>query len=288
MPIYRGAQLDKMRAAGEVARDVLLELADAVGEGVTTGAIDELAAARIRERGCRSAFLNYGAGARRFPGNICISVNEEVVHGIGGERVIRAGDVVKIDVGVVRDGWVGDNALTVAVGEIDPEAERLLWVTEEALHLGVSHARDGEMLGNMGHAIETFVAGNGFRVVRELVGHGVGRNLHEEPQVPNFGRRGERPRLRAGMILAIEPMVNQGTGAVRTLGDKWTVVTRDGKCSSHFEHTVLVTKGEPEILTWRERRMVARESWLEGAGRSGVEGGGVAEGEAREVREARG
>jgi methionyl aminopeptidase len=183
-------------------------------------------------------------------------VNEEVVHGIGGARRIQYGDIVKLDIGVVKDGWVGDTATTVPVGVVDEKVQRLLRVTEEALELAITHAQAGRRLGDMCAAIEDEVVANGYSVVREFVGHGVGRKLHEEPQVPNYGRRGSGPKLKPGMTLAIEPMVNMGTSGVRVLGDKWTVVTLDGKPSAHFEHTVLITKGEPEILTWRKRTLL--------------------------------
>jgi len=249
IPIRKGKDLDRMRVACGIARDILLKCADAVQPGVTTGAIDTYAAELMVEFGCKSAFLGY----RGFPGNICISCNEEVVHGIGGQRVIQFGDIIKIDVGIVKDGWVGDNALTVPVGQIPEEVQKLLYVTEESLAAGISHARDGAMLGDLCSSIERVVVAHGLTVVREYVGHGVGKKLHEEPQVPNYGTPGERPRLRAGMILAIEPMVNIGTASTKTLSDAWTVVTSDGRPSSHFEHTVLITKGEPEVLTQRER-----------------------------------
>ena len=254
IPIRRGKQIDYMRTACGIARDILLESAKAIQPGVTTGEIDHFAAELIKSKGCKSAFLNY----RGFPGHICISMNEEVVHGIGGARRIQPGDIVKIDVGIVtKDGWVGDNALTVPVGNIDPETQRLLYVTEESLHVAIEHAREGMMLGDLCHSIEQCVVDHGYSVVREFVGHGVGRKLHEEPQIPNFGKKGKKPRLKAGMFLAIEPMVNMGTANVRILEDEWTVVTNDAKPSSHFEHTVHVTDGEPEIMTWRERSTTA-------------------------------
>ena len=249
IPIRKGKQIDGMRAAGQCAADILARLGAAVQPGMTTLEIDNLAARLMREQDVRSAFLGY----RGFPGHICISLNEEVVHGIGSQRVIQPGDIVKIDVGIVRDGWIGDNAMTIPVPPMSDLVHRLLWTTEESLHVGLAHATDGTMLGDLCHSIEECVNGLGFRVVREFVGHGVGRKLHEEPQVPNYGRKGARPRLREGMILAIEPMVNAGMAAVRVLNDNWTVVTRDGKPSAHFEHTVLVGKGSPEILTPRKR-----------------------------------
>jgi methionyl aminopeptidase len=199
--------------------------------------------------GCRSAFLGY----RQFPGHICISVNEEVVHGIGGSRRIQYGDIVKLDIGVVLSGFVGDTAATIAVGVVNDDLQRLLGVTEEALYKGIEGAREGNRLGEVCAAIQDEVESNGFSVVREFVGHGVGRHLHEEPQIPNYRTSGPTPKLRAGMTLAIEPMVNMGRATVKVLDDDWTVVTADHSPSAHFEHTVLVTKGEPEILTWREK-----------------------------------
>jgi methionyl aminopeptidase len=211
--------------------------------------VDHAAGEFMAAAKCRSAFLGY----KQFPGNICISVNEEVVHGIGGPRRVQYGDIVKIDCGVIRDGWVGDTATTVAVGVIDPRIQRLLQVTEDALELGIRKAQAGRRVGDIGAAIEDEVVAHGFSVVREFVGHGVGKKLHEEPQVPNYGRPGTLQKLKPGMTLAIEPMVNMGTASIRILEDKWTVVTADGKPSAHFEHTVLITSGEPEVLTWRER-----------------------------------
>ena len=249
IPVRHGAQQDAMRRACGVARDILLKTAEQVKIGATTKEIDRFAAAEMRAKGCTSAFLGY----RGFPGNICISLNEEIVHGIGGPRVIQDGDIVKIDIGVHFQGWVGDNALTVPVGNVPPETLRLLAATEEALHIACDHARDGEMLGTLCNSVEAHVVQYGYTVVREFVGHGVGRKLHEEPQVPNFGDVGARPRLRAGMTLAIEPMVNLGIANSRVLSDGWTAITQDRKPSAHYEHVVLVTDGEPEILTWRER-----------------------------------
>jgi methionyl aminopeptidase len=249
IPIRHGAQQQGIRKACQKARDVLLEAAGLVQAGITTGEVDRAAAAAIKASGCTSAFLGY----RGFPGTICISINEEVVHGIGGPRVIQDGDVVKIDVGVYYDGWVGDNALTVPVGNVDQAALKLLAATEESLLVAASHARDGEMLGTLCWSVENHVRQYGFTVVRDFVGHGVGRKLHEEPQVPNYGKRGERPRLKAGMTLAIEPMINLGAEKTRILADGWTVIATDRKPSAHYEHVVLVTDGEPEILTARGR-----------------------------------
>jgi len=214
--------------------------------------VDHAAADIMAEAKCSSAFLGY----RGFPGNICISINEEVVHGIGGARRIQYGDIVKLDVGVIKDGWYGDTATTVPVGIIDEKVQRLLAITEATLELAITHAQNGKRVGDLGAAVEDEVVANGYTVVRDFVGHGVGRQLHEEPQVPNYGRRGSGPKMKPGMTLAIEPMVNMGGSGVRILDDKWTVVTLDGKPSAHFEHTVLITKGEPEILTWRKKTLL--------------------------------
>jgi len=249
IPIKSAREIERMRAAGAAASAILQALAREVTPGRSTGEIDRLAADLIRAHGCTSAFLGY----RGFPGTICISVNEEVVHGIGGERLIRPGDIVKIDVGVVKEGFIGDNATTIAAGDIPLETRRLLAATEESLYRAIAHARAGHPLAELCGAVEAFVAPLGFSVVREFVGHGVGRRLHEEPQIPNYRPQGKTPLLMPGMTLAIEPMVNAGSGGVRILDDGWTVITADRKPSAHFEHTVLVTEGEPEILTARPR-----------------------------------
>ncbi len=249
IPVKQPSQYDHMRRACGVARDVLLKTAAQVHAGATTKEIDAYAAGQIKAFGATSAFLGY----RRFPGNICISINEEVVHGIGGPRVIADGDIVKIDIGVYYNGWVGDNALTVPVGNVAPDTMRLLACTEESLHVAIGYAIDGGMLGDLCHSVEAHVTAHGYSVVRELVGHGVGRKLHEEPQVPNYGTPGARPRLKAGMTLAIEPMINLGRAQTRTLSDGWTVITQDRQPSAHFEHVVLITEAGPEILTARDR-----------------------------------
>jgi methionyl aminopeptidase len=251
IPIKTAQEAEKMRAACRVAGQVLERASALVQPGVTTGEIDRAAAKFMVEAEAKSAFLNY----RGFPGNICISVNDEVVHGIGGSRRIQYGDIVKLDVGVIVNGWVGDTASTVAVGVIDPSIQRLLQVTEETLALAIGLATEGRRLGDICSAIEDEIVANGYSVVREFVGHGIGRKLHEEPQVPNYGKKGTGPKLKAGMVLAIEPMVNMGVGGVKYLSDGWTVVTADGKPSAHFEHTVLITKGPAEILTWREKTL---------------------------------
>lgn len=238
-----------MRLAGSTASSILQAVAKEIRPGATTKEIDQFAARLIEENGCKSAFLGY----RGFSGNICISVNEEVVHGIGGPRKILPGDIVKVDVGIVKDGFIGDNATTVPVGEIPLATRQLLAATEQSLFEAISHARAGRRLSDLCASVEAFVKPRGFTVVREFVGHGVGKRLHEEPQIPNYRPAGKSPTLAPGMTLAIEPMVNQGVAGVRILEDGWTVITEDSKPSAHFEHTVLVTEGDPEILTWRPR-----------------------------------
>jgi len=252
IPIKSEREIEKMRLACRAASDVLDRVSALVRPGITTGEVDQAAADLMSDAKCTSAFLGY----RGFPGNICISLNEEVVHGIGSHRRIQYGDVVKLDIGVIKDGWVGDTATTVPVGMIDEKLQRLLTVTEATLELAITYAHSGKRLGDLGAAVEDEVVAHGYSVVREFVGHGVGRKLHEEPQVPNYGRRGTLEKLKPGMTIAIEPMVNMGGSAVRVLEDKWTVVTLDGKPSAHFEHTVLITKGEPEILTWRKKTLL--------------------------------
>ena len=249
IPIKSPREIEFMRKAGSIASSILQALAREVAPGRSTGEIDRLAAELMREHDCKSAFLGY----RGFPGHICISVNEEVVHGIGGARKIMPGDIVKIDVGIIKSGFIGDNATTVGAGDIPLETKRLLAATEQSLFDAISHARAGCRLADLCGSVEAFVAPRGCTVVREFVGHGVGRRLHEEPQIPNYRPQGKTPVLMPGMTLAIEPMVNAGVGAVRILEDGWTVITEDRKPSAHFEHTVLVTEGEPEILTSRPR-----------------------------------
>ena len=243
-----------MRLAGVVAATVLDEVAAVVRPGVTTREIDDYAAERIRVHGGRSAFLGY----KKYPCHLCISVNEEVVHGIAGKRRLEFGDLVSLDVGVRYEGFIGDNALTVPAGGCTPAAQKLIDVTERALYEGISQARAGNRVADISRAVQTLVEANGFGVVREFVGHGVGRSMHEEPQVPNYVDGKSSPRLRAGMTLAIEPMVNAGGAAVRMLGDGWTVVSADGQWSAHFEHTVLITDGEAEILTCGPRMRAVR------------------------------
>ena len=240
-----------MRRSCRTARDILDRVSELIRPGITTKEVDEAAADFMSEAHVRSAFLGYRLGHRVFPGNICISLNDEVVHGIGSQRRIQYGDIVKLDIGVIEDGWVGDNATTVPVGIIDQRTDQLLRVTQNALARAISAAREGRRVGDICAEIEDEARRNGFSVVREFVGHGVGRKMHEEPQIPNYGKRGSGPKLKAGMTLAIEPMINVGVSDVRMLDDGWTVRTADGQPSAHFEHTVLITNDEPEILTWR-------------------------------------
>lgn len=254
IPIKSDREIEKMRSAGECAAHILNALVDLVAPGVTTGEIDRAAAKLMADAGVRSAFLNYGK-KHKFPGHICISLNEEVVHGIGGPRKINYGDIVKMDVGIVMDGYIGDNAISVPVGVVPPETEALLHATDRILHASFAHARAGRRLGDLCAFIEEQTIAAGYSVVREFVGHGVGRKLHEEPQVPNFGKRGTGPKLRPGMTLAIEPMINMGRPEVRMKDDRWTVVTQDGLPSAHFEHTILITKDAPEVLTWPRKSL---------------------------------
>jgi methionyl aminopeptidase len=244
------SEIAAIREACRLANEVLSEVGQAIQPGITTMDLDQLAGEKIRARGARSAFLGY----RDFPRNTCISVNEQVVHGIAGPRRLQFGDIVSLDVGVLYRGFVGDTAATYPVGGCDLETQRLLEVTQEALRLGMSAARGGHLVRHISQAVQQYVESAGFSVVREFVGHGVGRSVHEEPQIPNFVEAGvSSPKLKPGMTIAIEPMVNMGRRDVRILNDGWTVVTADGKLSAHFEHTVLITDDEPEILTCRER-----------------------------------
>ncbi len=241
--------LGAMRPACAVAGAVLNEVAAFIQPGVTTKQVDEFAGARMKHCGAKSAFLGY----RKYPCQMCISVNEQVVHGLAGSRQLRFGDIVSLDVGVIYNGFIGDTARTVAVGGCGVLAQKLMDVSEKALYEGIAQAVPGGRVVDISRAIQNYVEGNGFSVVREFVGHGVGRTMHEEPQVPNFVDGKASPKLRPGMTIAIEPMVNAGSANVKILNDGWTVVTQDGSLSAHFEHTVLITESEPEILTWPEK-----------------------------------
>jgi len=235
--------------------EVLTELAAAVAPGVSTADLDELAEKRIRQAGATPAFKGYHG----YPATICASINDEVIHGIpSGRRVLNEGDIISIDVGASLDGYFGDSALTLPVGKISEPAAALLRVTEEALYKAIDEAKSGNRVSDIGHAVQKHVEAYGFSVVREFVGHGIGQRMHEEPQIPNYGEPGHGPRLAEGMVLAIEPMVNAGTAAVKVLADGWTAVTRDKSLSAHFEHTVAVTAGEPWILTARDVPVSAR------------------------------
>ncbi|HCH37363.1 MAG TPA: type I methionyl aminopeptidase [Acidobacteria bacterium] len=240
-------ELIRMRAANQIVASVLDELRMMALPGISTAELDATVEARVREAGATPAFKGY----RGFPSSLCASINEEVVHGIPSPRKLLAGDIVSLDVGVLLDGYYGDSALTVAIGTVSDEATQLLRVTREALDLGVDRIRVGSRVSDISHAIQCHVEANGFSVVREFVGHGIGTQLHEEPQIPNYGEPGRGPRLVEGMVLAIEPMVNIGKPTVRVLDDQWTAVTRDGSLSAHFEHTVAVTSSSAEVLTQR-------------------------------------
>lgn len=240
-------ELVKLRAANQLVARILDELRRLVVPGATTAGIDAEAERLVREAGAQPAFKGY----RGFPATICASRNHEVVHGIPSAQPLVEGDILSIDMGVKLDGFYGDSAVTVGVGAISPEAQRLLEVTEASLYKGIDAVRPGARVSDIGHAVQAYVEGQGFTVVREFVGHGIGTKLHEEPQIPNYGPAGRGPRLAEGMVLAIEPMVNAGRAAVRVLSDGWTAVTVDGKLSAHFEHTVAVTADGAEILTLR-------------------------------------
>jgi methionyl aminopeptidase len=237
--------IEGVRAAAQVVARALREMGRAVRPGITTAELDRIAEQVIRDHGARPAFKGY----RGFPASICASVNEEVVHGIPGARALDQGDIIGIDVGAELNGWYGDAARTFAVGDVSDEARRLMRVTEDALQRGIREARAGNRVGDISHAVQAHVEEHGFSVVRDLVGHGIGRQMHEEPAVPNFGSPGKGPRLVAGQVLAIEPMVNAGGHAVTTRPDGWTVITKDGRWSAHFEHTVAVGRDGPEILS---------------------------------------
>jgi methionyl aminopeptidase len=239
-----------MRAANVIVAAVLAELRDRVRPGVTTGELDRVAEEMTHERGAVPAFKGYEVAGRVFPASVCVSINEEVVHGIPSERrTLRAGDIVGLDFGVCYQGFYGDAAMTVPVGGVDPEAERLMRAAREALWAGIEQVRVGNRIGQVSAAVQEHVEAQGFSVVRDFVGHGIGRRLHEEPQVPNFGSRDRGMRLRPGMVLAIEPMVNAGAPEVCIKDDGWTAVTRDGSRSAHFEHSVAVTDNGPYVLS---------------------------------------
>lgn len=238
-------EINYLRDAGRIVAETLKEVEKAVKPEVTTLELDRIAEQYIRGKKATPAFKGYHG----FPGSICASVNEEVVHGIPGLKRLKNGDNVSIDIGAFINGYCGDAAITVPVGEVDEELKKLIEVTEQSLYKGIEKAVEGNRLGDISHSVQAYAEEHGFGVVRDFVGHGIGRNMHEDPQIPNYGLPGRGPRLKAGMTLAIEPMINAGTHEVKTLGDNWTVVTADGKRSAHFEHTIAITADGPEILT---------------------------------------
>ncbi len=238
-------EIEKMRRSGGVVKGALDLVSKSVKPGITTGELDSLVAEYIESEGAKAAFLGYGG----FPASICSSVNDEVVHGIPGDRTLEEGDIIGVDVGSIVNGFYGDSARTFEVGTVSTEAKKLLQVTERALNKGIEQAKPGNYLSDISHAVQQEVEAEGFSVVRKLVGHGIGRKMHEDPQVPNYGRPGRGVLLREGMVIAIEPMVNVGSADVRVLEDDWTVVTIDGSLSAHFEHTVAIRGDGPDILT---------------------------------------
>lgn len=242
-------QLALMREAGKIVAEVLDALEAACVPGVTTAELDRLAAQLTAKRKAKPAFKGYGPAECPFPACVCISINEEVVHGIPGRRRVAEGDLVKLDFGVSYQGWFGDSARTVCVGAVSDEARRLVEATKQALARAIDAARAGKRVGDVSFAVQSYVEGLGYSVVRDFTGHGIGRALHERPQVPNFGARNGGVELRPGMTIALEPMVNAGTPKVEILDDDWTAVTLDRRLSAHFEHTIAITEGTPEILT---------------------------------------
>lgn len=243
-------EIEIMREANRIVAEILERLGELVRPGVTTAELDRVADKMIQTAKAKAAFKGYRMRNQKpYPACICSSVNEEVVHGIPGPRALQEGDVVGVDVGVIHKGFVGDAARTYPVGKVSPEAMKLLTVTRESLYKGIEKAVSGNRLFDISAAIQAHVEANGFSVVRDFVGHGIGRNMHEPPQIPNYKGVGWNPRLQAGMVLALEPMVNEGTWRIKLLDDEWTAVTADGKLSAHFEHSIAVTENGPEILS---------------------------------------
>lgn len=243
------SEIDKMRESALIVSRTLAEVSKHIEPGVETGKLDRIAEEYITKENAKPAFKGYGPSNNAFPATLCISVNEEVVHGIPGNRVLQEGDVVSVDCGVEKDGYFGDHAYTFIVGEADDEVVKLLKVTLESLYKGIDQAIHGNKIGDIANAVQTHCEDHDYGVVRDLVGHGIGRSLHEDPSVPNFGRKGRGERLRSGMTLAIEPMITMGSWKVKTLNDGWTIVTADGSISAHFEHDIVVREGEAEILS---------------------------------------
>lgn len=238
-------EIEKLRIANQIVARTLAKLKGIIKEGVTTFELDKVAEEMIRAEGAKPSFKGY----RGFPNALCVSINEEVVHGIPGKRLIKNGDLVKLDLGAEYEGYYGDSAVTVPVGKVSNEAKRLIKTTHEALYMGIEQAVEGKRLSDISNAVQVHAERNGFSVVTEFVGHGIGRSPHEDPQVPNYGPAGTGPLLKIGMVLAIEPMINAGTYQVEVLEDNWTVVTEDRKISAHFEHSIAVTKNGPDILS---------------------------------------
>ena len=238
-------EIEAMRLAGKITAAARALAREMVKPGVTTRQIDKAVFHFIREQGAIPSFLHYNG----YPASVCISVNDEIIHGIPGKRVLREGDIVSVDVGAYIGGYHGDCAGTYPCGQVSDEALRLIRVTQDSFFEGLKFAREGYRLSDISHAVQTFVEANGYSVVREYVGHGIGRNMHEAPEVPNYGKPGHGPRLLRGMTLAVEPMVNAGTAAIKQMSDGWTVKTADGKYAAHYENTILITAGDPELLT---------------------------------------
>lgn len=238
-------EIEQLKRSNAIVAEVFQKLTKMIAPGIATQDLDQIAEEIIFSRGAIPAFKGY----RGFPKTLCISINEEVVHGIPNERRLKEGNIVSLDVGVNLNGYYGDAAITLPVGKVDEAAQRLLEATEKALYIGIKKAKIGNRLFDISYAIQAWVESQGFSVVRDFVGHGIGKSLHEEPQIPNFGSPHQGPRLEKGMVFALEPMVNEGTYEVKVLSDGWTVVTADGKRSAHFEHTIAITNGEAEILS---------------------------------------
>jgi len=246
IPIKNKKEIEKVRAAALLVSRTLGLIAEHIEPGVTTASLDKMAEEFIRDHGGIPAFKGYNG---TFPATLCMSRNEEVVHGFPSETPLKEGDIISVDCGVKLDGWYGDHAYTFPIGAVSLPVLRLLKVTRECLDIGIGQARKGKKIGDIGHHIQQHAESNGYGVVRELVGHGLGRKLHEEPQVPNYGRKGSGPRIQDGMVIAIEPMINMGTGAVLQLDDGWTIITADKMPSAHYEHNVAIVDGKPEVLS---------------------------------------
>jgi len=243
------SEVERMRRASAIVAEILAELVERVRPGLATAELDAAAEERIARRGAKPAFKNYRVGDSIFPAVLCTSVNEEIVHGIPSGRTLAEGDIIGLDFGVIYEGYYADSAVTVPVGRIDPKAERLIATTRRCLDAAIEQLRPGRRIGDIGAVVQAIAETEGYGVVRDFVGHGIGRALHEDPQVPNFGIAGRGRSLKPGMVLAVEPMINEGTPAVRMLSDGWTAVTADGKRSAHFEHTVAITEDGPWVLT---------------------------------------